>query len=123
MYIKRNLKMRVKYMADHFPVVLVCGARQVGKTTLLKKIAEENEDIQYITLDYPRVRQLAKEDPELFLQQYSAPFIIDEIQYAPELLPYIKIKVDESKGNGRYYLTGSQMFQMMNSVSESLPEG
>lgn len=120
MYIKRNLKMRVKYMADHFPVVLVCGARQVGKTTLLKKIAEENEDIQYITLDYPRVRQLAKEDPELFLQQYSDPLIIDEIQYAPELLPYIKIKVDESKGNGRYYLTGSQMFQMMNSVSESL---
>ena len=120
MYIHRNLEDRVKYMADHFPVVLLCGARQVGKTTLLKKIADENKEIQYVTLDYPRIRQLAKEDPELFLQQYSAPLIIDEIQYAPELLPYIKIRVDENGQNGRYYLTGSQMFHMMSNVSESL---
>jgi predicted AAA+ superfamily ATPase len=74
---------------------MICGARQVGKTTLLKKIAEDNKTINYITLDYPRIRQLAKEDPELFLKQYSDPLIIDEIQYAPELLPFIKIKVDE----------------------------
>ena len=120
MYIERSLEHRVKYMAKHFPVVLLCGARQVGKTTLLRKIAEENGGIQYVTLDYPRVRQLAKEDPELFLQQYSSPVIIDEIQYAPELLPYIKIKVDERRQNGLYYLTGSQMFHMMNNVSESL---
>ena len=120
MYIKRILEKRVKYLADHFPIVLLCGARQVGKTTLLKKIAETNDGIQYITLDYPRVRQLAKEDPELFLQQYPAPLIIDEIQYAPELLPYIKIKADEKKENGMYYLTGSQMFHMMSNVSESL---
>ncbi|MBO5486075.1 MAG: ATP-binding protein [Eubacterium sp.] len=120
MYIKRSLEAKVKYMSEHFPVVLICGARQVGKTTLLKKIAEENEEIQYVTLDYPRIRQLAKEDPELFLQQYSAPVIIDEIQYAPELLPFIKIKVDEESRNGRYYLTGSQMFHMMKEVSESL---
>ena len=105
MYIKRALEDKVRYLAEHFPVVMVCGARQVGKTTLLKKIAEENENIQYVTLDYPRVRQLAKEDPELFLQQYTEPVIIDEIQYAPELLPFIKIKVDEKDGNGRYYLT------------------
>lgn len=120
MYIKRSLENRVKYLAEHFPVVLVCGARQVGKTTLLKKIAENNKEIQYVTLDYPRVRQLAKEDPELFLQQYSDPVIIDEIQYAPELLPYIKIRADEKGENGRYYLTGSQMFHMMKEVSESL---
>ena len=120
MYIKRNLENRVRYMAEHFPVVLVCGARQVGKTTLLKKIAQDDERIQYVTLDYPRIRQLAKEDPELFLQQYSAPVIIDEIQYAPELLTYIKIKVDEKGENGMYYLTGSQMFHMMHNVSESL---
>ena len=120
MYIKRCLESRVKHMANHFPVVMVCGARQVGKTTLLKKIAEENKKISYVTLDYPRIRQLAKEDPELFLQQYSDPVIIDEIQYAPELLPYIKIKVDEEEGNGRFYLTGSQMFHMMKGVSESL---
>ena len=120
MYIKRALENKVRYLAEHFPVVLVCGARQVGKTTLLKKIAEKNKNIQYVTLDYPRVRQLAQEDPELFLQQYTEPLIIDEIQYAPELLPFIKIKVDENGGNGRYYLTGSQMFHMMNKVSESL---
>lgn len=120
MYIHRSLEHKVKDLAKHFPVVLVCGARQVGKTTLLKKIAEENTDIQYVTLDYPRIRQLAKEDPELFLQQYTAPVIIDEIQYAPQLLQYIKIKVDESGENGRYYLTGSQMFHMMKEVSESL---
>ena len=120
MYIKRCLETRVKQMAEHFPVVLVCGARQVGKTTLLKKIAEDKSDIQYVTLDHPRVRELAKTDPELFLQQYSAPIIIDEIQYAPELLPFIKIKVDEQRMNGQYYLTGSQMFNMMNNVSESL---
>ena len=120
MYIQRSLENRVKYMSQHFPVVLVCGARQVGKTTLLKKIAEGNDRIQYVTLDYPNVRQLAKEDPELFLQQYAPPVIIDEIQYAPELLPYIKIKVDEKGENGQFYLTGSQMFRMMNNVSESL---
>lgn len=120
MYIKRSLEKRVKQMAEHFPVVLVCGARQVGKTTLLKKITEEKTDIQYVTLDHPRIRELAKSDPELFLQQYAAPVIIDEIQYAPELLPFIKIKVDEQRINGQYYLTGSQMFNMMNNVSESL---
>ncbi len=120
MYINRALENRVKYMAEHFPVVLVSGARQVGKTTLLKKITEDKKDIRYVTLDHPRIRNLAKEDPELFLQQYSAPAIIDEIQYAPELLPFLKIKVDENRKNGMYYLTGSQMFHMMNNVSESL---
>ena len=120
MYINRTIEKKLKYMSEHFPVVMLCGARQVGKTTLLKKITEDIENIKYVTLDYPRVRQLAKEDPELFLQQYSFPLIIDEIQYAPELLSYIKIKVDEVSENGMYYLTGSQMFHMMNNVSESL---
>ena len=120
MYITRALEERVKNLAKHFPVVMVCGARQVGKTTLLKKTAEDDTDISYVTLDYPRIRQLAKEDPELFLQQYTPPLIIDEIQYAPELLPYIKIKVDDNRKNGQYYLTGSQMFNMMSNVSESL---
>ncbi len=120
MYISRSLESRVKEMAEHFPVVLVCGARQVGKTTLLKKVADDNGGIRYVTLDHPRIRELAKTDPELFLQQYAPPVIIDEIQYAPELLPYIKIKVDEQRKNGQFYLTGSQMFNMMNNVSESL---
>lgn len=120
MYIHRTIENKVHYLSKHFPVVMVCGARQVGKTTLLKHFMEGNKEIQYVTLDYPRVRQLAKEDPELFLQQYKAPLIIDEIQYAPELLPFIKIKIDESGEKERYFLIGSQMFHMMNRVSESL---
>lgn len=120
MYKKRAIEDKIEYMSKHFPVVLVCGARQIGKTTVLKHFADKKGRINYVTLDYPRVRQLAKEDPELFLQQYPAPLIIDEIQYAPELFPYIKIRVDEAQEKGMYYLTGSQMFHMMNSVSESL---
>lgn len=120
MYINRIMEAKLRYLAEHFPVVIVCGARQVGKTTLLQQIKKENDRIQYVTLDYPRIRSLAKEDPELFLQQYQPPLIIDEIQYAPELLPYIKIQADSRKQNGLYYLTGSQMFYMMKDVSESL---
>lgn len=120
MYITRAIEPKLNYLAEHFPVVVVCGSRQVGKTTLLQQIRKEKENIQYVTLDYPRIRSLAKEDPELFLQQYSTPLVIDEIQYAPELLSYIKIRVDNSKENGMYYLTGSQMFTMMKNVSESL---
>lgn len=120
MYIHRVIESKLKYLAEHFPVVMVCGARQVGKTTLLNQIRDENEKIQYVTLDYPRIRALAKEDPELFLQQYQAPIVIDEIQYAPELLSYIKIRTDQVQQNGMYYLTGSQMFHMMRNMSESL---
>lgn len=120
MYIHRVIESKLKYLAEHFPVVMVCGARQVGKTTLLNQIRDENEKIQYVTLDYPRIRVLAKEDPELFLQQYQPPIVIDEIQYAPELLSYIKIRTDQVQQNGMYYLTGSQMFHMMRNMSESL---
>lgn len=120
MYIYRTMEAKLKYLSAHFPIVMVCGARQVGKTTLLNQIKKDNEQIQYVTLDYPRLRSLAREDPELFLQQYQTPLIIDEIQYAPELLPYLKIRSDLTQQNGLYYLTGSQMFHMMKNVSESL---
>lgn len=120
MYIPRIMESKLKYLSEHFPVVMVCGARQVGKTTLLNEFKSKNKQIQYVTLDYPRLRMLAREDPELFLQQYQAPLIIDEIQYAPELLSYIKIRVDQAHRNGLYYLTGSQMFHLMKNVSESL---
>ena len=120
MYLTRTMEAKLNYLAEHFPVVIVCGARQVGKTTLLKQIQEKKGELQYVTLDYPRIRSLAKEDPELFLQQYQPPIIIDEIQSAPELLPYIKMRVDKSGLHGQYYLTGSQMFHMMKNVSESL---
>ena len=99
-------------------MLILPTARQVGKTTLLNQM--KNDEVRYVTLDYPHIRSLARNDPELFLQQYQAPLIIDEIQYAPELLPYIKIRVDKAQQNGLYYLTGSQMFHMMKNVSESL---
>lgn len=120
MYIQRTMELKLKYLSTHFPVSIVCGARQVGKTTLLQRIKSENDRIQYVTLDYPRLRILAREDPELFLQQYQPPLIIDEIQYAPQLLPYIKIRIDQARQNGMYFLTGSQMFHLMKNVSESL---
>lgn len=120
MYIHRTMEKKLDYLSLHFPVVIVCGARQVGKTTLLNQFREKRPQIQYVTLDYPRLRNLAREDPELFLQQYQAPLMIDEIQYAPELLSYIKMRIDQSGQNGLYYLTGSQIFHLMKNVSESL---
>lgn len=119
-FYERTGKTQIKYLSEHFPVVVITGARQVGKSTLVKEFAAEKGGIQYVTLDYPILRNLAKTDPELFLQQYTTPVIIDEIQYAPELLPYIKIRIDENRTNGMYYLTGSQMFRLMKHVSESL---
>ncbi|MFA7127041.1 MAG: ATP-binding protein [Bacilli bacterium] len=118
MYITRAIEKTILNISQTFPVLLVTGPRQVGKTTLLKHLA--TEDRNYVTLDDPMVRQLAKNDPSLFLQRYGTPLLIDEIQYAPEILPYIKIHVDESGRKGDFWLTGSQMFHMMQHVSESL---
>lgn len=121
MYISRDIEQRIQEMAGHFPVILLCGARQVGKTTVLQKVCKTSEgNMNYVTLDYPQMRDLARRDPELLLQQYGEPLVIDEIQYAPELLPYIKIRVDRGQKNGQYFLTGSQMFPMMQKASESL---
>ena len=120
MYINRSIENLIKETAKHFPVVMLCGARQIGKTTLLQKICEEVPDVTFVTLDHPRLRALAKEDPELFLNQYKTPLVIDEIQYATELLSFIKMRVDADDTPGQYYLTGSQMFRMMQGVSESL---
>ncbi len=118
MYIRRALEDVVTKASASFPVVLITGPRQVGKTTLLQKLAKD--DRTYVSLDSPLIRELAKTDPELFLQRYRPPVLIDEIQYAPELLPYIKILVDTHRNKGSFWLTGSQMFHMMKNVSESL---
>lgn len=123
-YIKRAAEDTIMQMSKMFPVLLVTGPRQVGKTTLLQRLADieksEGVDRKYVTLDDPDVRYLAKQDPALFLQRYTPPVLIDEIQYATELLPYIKMSVDRSKKKGDFWLTGSQVFRLMNNVSESL---
>lgn len=123
-YIKRAAEDTIARISEMFPVLLVTGPRQVGKTTLLQKLAEMQKSKglmrKYVTLDDPDVRYLAKRDPALFLQRYSPPVLIDEIQYATELLPYIKMSVDRSKKKGDFWITGSQVFRLMNNVSESL---
>lgn len=130
-YIKRTMEETLCKIADSFPVVMITGPRQVGKTTLLNMIKSKKFiTLNYISLDDINVRALAIEDPELFLRTYKAPLIIDEFQYAPNLLSYIKIIVDNKRleslkndsisPNGLFYLTGSQAFQTMNQVSESL---
>ncbi len=118
MYLPRTIEKFIGKAARHFPVILLTGARQVGKTTLLKNIAEPER--QYITLDDPVVLQLAKTEPALFLQRYRPPLIIDEIQYAPELLPYIKMIVDRTRKKNLFWLTGSQHFLIMKGITESL---
>jgi predicted AAA+ superfamily ATPase len=118
MYIKRAIEDSILKISKSFPVLLVTGPRQVGKTTLLRQLAEPER--VYVSLDDPDVRFLAKSDPALFMQRYVPPIIIDEIQYAPEILPYIKLRVDHSGNKGDFWLTGSQMFHMMKNISESL---
>lgn len=118
MYIKRAMEETILRVSDMFPVMLVTGPRQVGKTTLLKQLA--GEERKYVTLDDPDVRYLAKRDPALFMQRYTPPVLIDEIQYATELLPYIKMSVDKSNRKGDFWLTGSQAFHLMKNASESL---
>lgn len=118
MYAIRTAQKAVNRMSRHFPVVLVTGARQVGKTTLLRQLSGEERG--YVTLDDPLLLSLAREDPPLFMQRFPPPLLIDEIQYAPQLLPCIKMAVDEQRHPGAYWLTGSQQFHLMRGVSESL---
>ena len=106
-------------MNDFFKVVLVTGARQVGKTTMLKHLSE-NENRTYVSMDDTDVRALAKTDPKMFFMRFKPPIIIDEVQYAPELFPYIKIMCDETDERGLFWLTGSQQYSMMKNVTESL---
>lgn len=118
MLIERTVKDTILETSETFPVLLLTGPRQVGKSTLLESLAEPSR--KRVTLDNPTVRALAKKDPELFLQRYAPPVLIDEVQYAPELFPYIKILVDKRKQCGDFWLTGSQMFRTMKNVTETL---
>lgn len=118
----RTLARTILAVSETFPVVMVTGPRQVGKTTLLEMCAKATNQParRYVTLDDLNARSLAQSDPALFLQTWQPPLIIDEIQYAPELLSAIKIHVDRSKTNGQFWLTGSQKFHLMRGITESL---
>ena len=118
-YISRNLENVVNQVTKEYPVVLVTGPRQVGKTTMLQKSMEGTKR-GYVTLDDLNERHIAKTDPELFLQLHKPPILIDEVQYAPELFTYIKIHVDKNHKPGDFWLTGSQVFKLMRGVQESL---
>ncbi len=124
MYIKRTLEPLVRRYSDHFKVVVLTGPRQVGKTTMLKHLIEQDAQNgvgrTYVALDNTGIQELARRDPALFMQRYHPPVLIDEIQKAPELLPYIKELVDATDEPGTVWLTGSQPFHLMNAVSESL---
>lgn len=118
MYYERTIEPVIRKIHETFPVLIVTGPRQVGKTTLLTKMAEKDRKI--VSLDNPTIRAFAKSDPELFIQRYAPPVLIDEVQYAPELFDYIKVYVDREKRCGDFWLTGSQTFRLMNHVTESL---
>lgn len=123
MYIKRHLEEQVLSASQHYPVVMVCGQRQVGKSTMLYHIKEKQR--RYVTLDDINARRLATDDPALFFETYRAPLLIDECQRVPSLLLEMKRIVDEKalRGEdnaGMYWLTGSQKFRLMQGVSESL---
>ena len=130
-YVSRTMEKTIEKFIGKYPVIMVIGPRQVGKTTLLNYLKfKSNKKINYVTLDDMLIRTQANEDPELFLRTHEAPLIIDEFQYAPNLLTYIKIIIDEARQNEifnnkeeagtMYYLTGSRVFETMKDVSESL---
>lgn len=124
MYIERHLEKAVEKADRIFPALLLTGARQVGKTTFLRRLA--GRDRKYVTFDDVGLRTLAKEDPKGFLDRFTPPVLLDEVQYVPELLSYIKVVIDErrfaspEKAKGMYWLTGSQQFELMKGVSDSL---
>ncbi|MBI5753539.1 AAA family ATPase, partial [Candidatus Peregrinibacteria bacterium] len=119
MYFSRYLEDVIKSVNSSFKVLYLGGPRQVGKTTLLKHLAGKFK-MNYVTFDDLRVRKLAKDDPELFLEINPAPLLIDEVQYVPQLFSYIKIRVDASDKTGRYWLTGSHQFSVLKDIQESL---
>ena len=115
---ERSIKDTFIEYSKSFKSVLLTGPRQVGKTTLLLDIKEEER--KYVTLDDLEIRRLAKENPKKFIETYSPPVIIDEIQYAPDLMSYIKIICDNTTKKGLFWLTGTQKIQVMKNVSETL---
>ena len=123
MYISRHLESAIREASRDYPVVMVSGARQVGKSTMLHHLMEKGR--RYVTLDDANARRLALQDPVLFFETYGAPLLIDEFQRVPSLLLEMKRRVDmaalEGKSwGGMFWLTGSQKFLMMKDVADSL---
>lgn len=120
MYIPRLLSSTLKSAVKHFPAVLITGPRQAGKTTFL--LHEMGKRADYVTFDDPMERSFAASDPNGFLDRFAErPVILDEIQYVPELFPYLKIRIDRKRErHGKWLLTGSQQFQLMKNITESL---
>ena len=128
--LERTIKPHIEHISKAFPVLLLTGPRRIGKSVLLSMVKEEKR--KYVTLDNLDDRKLARDDPAMFLQKYAPPVIIDEVQYAPELFPCIKIWVDSHKNDylvrgkraanprGAFWLTGSQKFRLMKGIQESL---
>ncbi len=120
-YINRHLENKVMSLSKSYSAILVTGPRQSGKTTMLKNLAEkENIGREYVSLDDLTAREMAKNDPAMFMQLHKPPVLIDEIQFAPELFTYIKIHIDKYHNPGDFWMTGSQIFRLMQGVSESL---
>lgn len=120
-YIKRFMEDVFLKLNEQYPAILITGPRQVGKTTMMQKLIElEGRNRHYVSLDDLNIRALAKSDPAMFFQIHQPPVFIDEVQYAPELFTYIKISVDQNHRPGDFWMTGSQLFKLMQGVQESL---
>jgi len=119
MYIKRDMENVISRLSGEYPAILVTGPRQTGKTTMLKELMKNTERV-YVTLDDLNTRMLARSDPAMFFQLYRPPVLIDEVQYAPELFTAMKILIDRDHRPGDFWLTGSQVFRLMQGVQESL---
>ena len=117
-YYDRTITPDIPRVSKNFKAVLVTGPRQVGKTTLLKQIMGKNRKLADLSNEADR--ELARTDPKGFLDTYAPPVFIDEIQYAPQLFSYIRMLVDKSGKNGQIWMTGSQQFELMEHVSDSL---
>ena len=118
MWFPRDIAPLLLHSARTRPAVVLTGPRQVGKSSLLRSLFPDHT---YVTLDTVPDAALAERDPQAFLDRYPAPLIVDEIQYAPGLLRHLKLRIDADRSAvGRYLLSGSQSFALMNGVSESL---